>query len=101
MICRHCQQWNPEEQDRCRVCGGNLKTGNESGEWRINTVEGSLAAAPQRARAPRQQARAAAASVSTQRNLFVERPVSNVIPFESLPGGARTTVRLEQPPSPA
>ena len=97
MNCRHCQQWNPEDEDRCRVCGGNLRlTGSDTGEWALHAVKGNLAAAPQRARAPQE------APGPPQRSLFAERPVSNVIPFEVLPGGgARTAARVEPVAAPA
>src|SRR5260370_39277487 len=96
MNCRHCHHWNPEDEQRCRLCGRKLRSdGNDTtSEWALNAVRGNLAAAPQPARSVREPA---AASVAPQRMLFPERPISNVIPFDVLTGGNRAGVRAEQP----
>src|SRR5215475_3010662 len=81
MNCRHCQHWNPEDEQRCRLCGRKLHaTGNDTtSEWALNVVAGNLAAAPERAPARR----SAEASLPPQRSLFSDRPVSKIIPSES------------------
>ena len=82
MNCRHCQHWNPEDEQRCRLCGRKLReTGNDTtSEWALSVVAGNLAAAPERI--PRRQAPENVAP-SPQRSLFSERPPSKIIPFES------------------
>src|SRR5438045_3524248 len=86
MNCRHCEHWNPEDEQRCRLCGRKLhETGNDTtSEWALSVVAGNLAAAPQRSAVRR----TAEAPQSPQRRLFSDRPVSKIIPFESRGGAA-------------
>src|SRR5215467_10165121 len=81
MNCRHCQHWNPEGEQRCRLCGRKLhSTGNDTtSEWALNVVAGNLAAAPERVPVRRP----AESNLSPQRSLFPDRPASKIIPFES------------------
>jgi uncharacterized RDD family membrane protein YckC len=97
MKCRHCQHWNPEEQERCRLCGGKLHaSGNDTtSEWSFHAVAGNLAAAPERAPKRRTQE----FNRAPQQELFTERPAPKVIPFESLTGG-RLSVQVEPPAAP-
>src|SRR5437764_9751399 len=81
MNCRHCQHWNPEDEQRCRLCGRKLhETGNDTtSEWALSIVAGNLAAAPERVPVRRTPD----ANLSPQRRLpFADRPVSKIIPFE-------------------
>ena len=84
MNCRHCHHWNPEDEQRCRLCGRKLNsTGNDTtSEWALNIVTGNLATAPQPVRKLRDSA--APVQLSPQRTLFPDRPASNVIPFDLL-----------------
>jgi uncharacterized RDD family membrane protein YckC len=78
MNCRHCDHWNPEDEQRCRLCGRKLQLSadDSSAEWRLTRVAGNLAVAP-------------------QHSLFPS--ASNVIPFETLPG-ARPAPRSQVMP---
>jgi len=95
MNCRHCQHWNPEDEQRCRLCGRKLQTSeNDAGsEWSLNVVAGNLAAAPERIRSRR----TTEAGFGPQRTLFPDRPPSKIIPFESR--GTASAPAPAQPPA--
>src|SRR5215471_2050851 len=111
MNCRHCQHWNPEDEQRCRLCGRKLKAdaNDTTSEWALNVVAGNLAAAPERVPVRR----TAEANLSPQRSLFPDRPASKIIPFETrgmsaaAPPAAKTATprkvvekQASRPPSP-
>src|SRR5580693_5357332 len=97
MNCRHCQHWNPEDEQRCRLCGRKLKAdaNDTTSEWALNVVAGNLAAAPERVPVRR----TAEANLSPQRNLFPDRPTSKIIPFESrgMTGAAPAQAKITAP----
>jgi len=97
MNCRHCHQWNPEDEERCHVCNGKLRPGaNDTSEWELSAVNGSLATAPVRARAPRLQAGVPLpAEPSPQRQLFADRQPSNVVEIRS--GSVRPPIQTVAP----
>src|SRR5581483_1104927 len=106
MNCRHCQHWNPEDEQRCRLCGRKLRAdaNDTTSEWALNVVTGNLAAAPERA--PSRRTREA--HLSPERTLFPDRPASKIIPFESrgitaatavAPAPRRVPERLPKPAS--
>jgi uncharacterized RDD family membrane protein YckC len=96
MNCRHCHHWNPEDEQRCRLCGRKLHaTGNDTtSEWSLNAITGNLATAPERAPKRRPQE----ANQGPQRMLFTDRPASKIIPFESRSGGgAHASITVDPP----
>ena len=96
MNCRHCQHWNPEDEQRCRLCGRKLQSSENdtTSEWSLNVVAGNLATAPERMRQPAHNGsetfRATADACSRI------GPPSKIIPFES-----RGTASAAAPAAPA
>src|SRR5207248_5184801 len=95
MNCRHCQHWNPEDEQRCRLCGRKLhETGNDTtSEWALSVVAGNLAAAPERL----PSRRPVDSGLPPQRRLFSDRPASKIIPFESRGGGVAAAAAAPAP----
>ncbi|HUI78359.1 MAG TPA: RDD family protein [Bryobacteraceae bacterium] len=101
MTCTYCGFRNGEGEHRCRRCG-RKPDDTLTGEFRWRT-DGSLAAVAERApRIQPPQPPAPNLSRAVQRNLFPERPASNVIPIESYaPIGADPIARPPDPAKPA
>lgn len=111
MNCSYCRTWNPETEHRCRRCGRRLNgSANDTlsdtvTHYQLNGVAGNLAAVLEPVRrqpaAQPQTRETVVRNSSPQGTLFSERPVSNVIPFESLaPGYTRAPVPRRAPAAP-
>src|SRR5579885_3206599 len=98
MNCRHCEHWNPEGEQRCRLCGRKLDphANDSTSDWAYAAVAGNLAAAPERAPCRRPEP----TNEAPQRSLFPDRPVAKAGRFEVLSGGAKNGPRTESAAAP-
>src|SRR4051812_6423691 len=87
MTCPYCRSINSQHDHRCRRCGRRLSgspNDTTSDGMPIPYVNGALAAIAQPER--REKALAAAVADTAPQGHLFERPLSKVVPFESISG---------------
>lgn len=93
MTCSYCGSRNGDGEHRCQRCGRRPSDTLNNGPY----TDGALATQPRPLVAPERIQPPPNFSGAVQRNLFHERPASNVIPFESFSPAPPARPRAKSP----